>query len=70
MSRVVFEIVAGHTVHQDVEAAAVLVEPGDNGIEPGVIEGELATPVRVRPHQSLMDAADADVEQFARSAPA
>jgi hypothetical protein len=51
---------------ENVQAATMRVEPRNQSIELPRIECELATPVRMRPNEFLMDPTHGDGEQISR----
>jgi hypothetical protein len=65
MNRVVFEIVAGEGMHQNGEILPMPLQPGNQPLELILVECQLATPARVRPHGLAMDATDRYGKQFA-----
>lgn len=56
------QIVAADAVHKHIKAAAMRIEPGDDRIELGAAEGQLAAPARVRADFFFMHAADLHAE--------
>ncbi len=66
MRGVIFEAVPRAAVDQDIQAAAVSVEPRDQAVELGRVEGELAAPARVRPDELLVDPAHLHPEERRR----
>jgi hypothetical protein len=50
-------------MNENVQTATMRVEPRNQSIELLRIEGELATPVRMRPNRFLMDPTHGDAEQ-------
>src|SRR5687768_8082086 len=60
--RVVGEVVVGVGVDEDVQPAAMRVEPGDEPVEVTCIERELAAPARVRADELFVDAAHLHAE--------
>ena len=58
--RVLLECIVRQRVDQDVEGAAMFVEPRNHPIELVGVEGELATPPEVGAHRAPMEAAKPD----------
>lgn len=62
VGRVVFQMVPGIGVNEDVQAVPMAFEPGHEGVELGGIERELAAPVRVGTDELLVHAAHPHAE--------
>src|SRR4051794_40595036 len=64
--RVILQIPAGYAVNENIQLAAVRVEPREEAVELACVERELTAPMRVRSHEFLVDAAHRDTEALRR----